>query len=217
VPKAEKPCPICGTVFMGNSHKMFCSKNCQLEGCHKRNVDNYVKTPIRRVCDSCKKEFIAKQQWVKFCHEPGCPSALFKGNKNVVQTYKAKGRVSAKEVCKIVICSKIDEIRDLLFGHFNEMDNVDHRAAFNEMRRIYLMKHMHTITSRVAVAAALFYLVSNRSIAQMKIVRFLREKNERRNHASGATIRDCMKKALEDPAIKEVLSRLALHDSDICI
>jgi hypothetical protein len=169
-----------------------------------------VKTPIRRVCDSCKKEFIAKQQWVKFCHKPGCPSASFKGNKSVVQTYKAKGPVSAKEACEIVIRSKIDEIRDLLFGHFKEMDNEAHKAAFNKMLELYLVKNKRTITNRVAVAAALFYLVSNRSIAQRKIVSFLRERNERRSYAADTTIRDCMKKALEDPATKDVLSRLAL-------
>ena len=105
--------------------------------------------------------------------------------------YHVKGvtNITSKEACKIVVCSKIDTVRDILFDCFSEhVESITSANAltgvqltsqkvvdmFNKVRRVCLEGMCGKPIHRIAFAAAVFRVVTNAPLVM--ISRTLRAK-----------------------------------------
>jgi len=71
--KVECKCLICGNIFFANPSRIkqgenggkFCSRKCSSINTGKINAQKYLKKRVKRICKTCKKEFLVKPSIIK--------------------------------------------------------------------------------------------------------------------------------------------------------
>jgi len=127
-----------------------------------------------KVCKACGKEFWTHSGNARFCREAPCPSFLF-GKKTKLVSHQPKlDSITKKEACKIIICMKIDEIRDEILKDFSFIT----KEEFECMKKKMIKGHCGQAIHAKSIAAAIFFNAviekfGTSSITKESIIKFV--------------------------------------------
>lgn len=162
-------CDKCGKPFVPKrrNNRTYLCPECR----------SYKKIESNAICKTCGKPFTRNSKYQKFCYREGCSSYTLRQmrgkDRPVIKVTQMYPHVPRSEACKIVICSKINEVRDFLFENLSNIVTNEDKERFNQIRLAVVKQYCHEIKHRVGFAAAIFYMIAGNKISQTRLSRFM--------------------------------------------